>query len=474
MFYPGEIPVDERFPRKRHHLFYVNRFIFHSTLRKETPLLVAERNCASIKLIWLRDVVLIGETLKTVVLNCLPLTNKKQQIRDRFFKEYLRVLNITLNSLHDAKSSNDLHHLTYFNIRKTSFLPSDIVEEARKDVWAKRKTVKNKFKRCSIRLNKRWFKFFTTDRATPCFKITYAPHKTFTIPIAIDGSYDRFNQFLNAGWVIKTISLLDDKIAVAIDKEFDVPDPLSRYVIGVDVGSTTLAAITVFDTLKNRVVKQLYLGRDVAIRQHKFVDRRALLQSKADKGSDQAKKSLKRLANKQFNFVKTRSGQIAKEIVNLAVEYNASVAIEKLTIRGRKHQFNKTANRKINTIPYAQFRDFLVSDCVEHGVYLDQIDPYHTSKWCPYCGAVNKGHASSNYALYKCKGCGRVVNSDRKASHAVAIKSALVREQIQGLTNLFSQFTKAGVAVNHLFRPGDKVLSCAVHDINPLMESPVS
>ncbi|NMG83541.1 MAG: IS200/IS605 family element transposase accessory protein TnpB [Methanosarcinales archaeon] len=414
----------------------------------------------------------IGETLKTILINCLPLTSKKQQIRNSFFKEYLRVLNATLKSLPDAKSSNDLHHLTYFNIRETSFLPSDIVQEARKDVWAKRKTVNNRFKRCSIRLNKRWFRFFTTDRATPSFKITYAPHKTFTIPIAIDGGYDRFTCFLDDGWVIKTISLLDSKIAVAIDKDFEVPANISRYVVGVDVGSTTLAAITIFDTLENRVVKQLYFGRDVAIRQRRIADQRALLRSNVDKGSDQAKKSLKRLANKQFNFVKTRSGQIAKEIVELAVKHSASIAIEKLTIRSRKHQFNKTANRKINTIPYAQLRDFLISNCAEYGVYLDQVDPYHTSKWCPHCGAVNNGHATSNYALYRCKECGLVVNSDRNASLVVAIKSALVRENSQGLTNLFSQFTRAKVPVNGLFRPDDKFLSCAVHDISPLMESP--
>jgi len=98
------------------------------------------------------------------------------------------------------------------------------------------------------------------------------------------------------------------------------------------------------------------------------------------------------------------------------------------------------------------------------------VDAYHTSKWCPHCGAVNKGH-SSNYALYKCK-CGLVVNSDRKASLVIAVKSALVREHFQGQgPNLFSQFTRAGVSVNRLFRPGDGVPSGAVHYTQPLMES---
>ncbi|GCC11585.1 hypothetical protein IPdc08_01641 [archaeon] len=67
-----------------------------------------------------------------------------------------------------------------------------------------------------------------------------------------------------------------------------------------------------------------------------------------------------------------------------------------------------------------------------------------------------------------------IVNSDRKASLAVGIKSALVRE-LQGLIKpfLLSQFTRDGVAVNQLFRPDDRVLSGAVHFTQPLMESPL-
>ncbi|GCC11460.1 putative transposase DNA-binding domain protein [archaeon] len=131
---------------------------------------------------------------------------------------------------------------------------------------------------------------------------------------------------------------------------------------------------------------------------------------------------MKRLKHKQANFVKTRSGQIDKEIVNLALKYDASVAVEKLSIRGRRHRMNKKANRKINHIPYAQFREFVKSNCLTNGVSFQPIDAYHTSKWCPRCGALNNGH-STNYAIYKCNRCGMIVNSDRKASLAVAIKS---------------------------------------------------
>jgi IS605 OrfB family transposase len=345
------------------------------------------------------------------------------------------------------------------------------VQEARKEVWAKRKTVKCGFKRCSIPLNTRGFKFLTTKRGTPCFRVTYSPRKTFVIPIKPDNGYDRYNSFLEEGWSIKTISLLNGKIAVSLKKDYPEPFDNRRYVVGVDIGSATLAAITVFDTGTCKTIKQLYLGRDVAIRQRKYLEHRQKLQSHADTGSEKAKKYLKRLKRKQMDFVKTRSGQIAKEIVNIAKYYNASIAIEKLSIRGRRSKFNKKANRKINRIPYAQLREFLMSNCEMFETHLDQIDAYHTSKWCPYCGSVNLGHSSANYALYVCKTCGKIVNSDRKASKAIAIKSALEREHSQGLTNLFTQFSGAGVAVSPLFRPDDEFCVFAVRHITPPMES---
>jgi len=410
---------------------------------------------------------------KCVVLNGLDLTSKKSDILSKFTSEYLRVLNLTLDKLPQAKSSNELHHLTYSNIRQTSFLPSDIIQEARKDAWATRKKIKNKFKSCSLRLNKRWFRFVKTKRGNPCFKITYSPQRGFVIPIKKDRQFQRFYSFFNNGWVFENISLLrSGKIAVILEKEFPKPETNQRYVVGLDVGSSTLASVTVFDTKTSKVVKQLYFGKDVAERQRRYLKRRAKLQSLAEKGFERAKKSLGRLKHKQASFVKTRSGQIAKEIVNLAKSYNACISIEKLKdLRSKKGQFNRSANQKINRIPYGKFREFLKSNCEMFQTPLHEVDAYHTSKWCPHCGAVNDGHTGGNYALYKCKECSLIVNSDRKASLAVTIKSVLERNRhINGMGPF--QFSNTRVPVNGLLRPDEVGLSnVAVQHINQLMES---
>jgi len=400
---------------------------------------------------------MIGKTVrKCIVLNNLDLTFKKSDILDSFVSEYLRVLDNTSLQLPNADSSNELHHLTYSNIRKTSFLPSDIVQEARKDIWKSRKDILNghKFTNCSIRLNKRWFKYIQSNRGNPCFKITYSQKKTFVIPIQTNKQFKRFETFLRDMWVFDNISLLQDgRISVVLEKEFPEHEAQEQFVVGIDIGSSTLASATVFDIKNSKVVKQLYFGRDVAKIQRKFMQRRAYLKSLADKGSHRAKKSIERLKHKQLNFVKTRSGQISKEIVNLAKSYNAYISIEKLkNLRGRRGQFNKKANRKINRIPYEKFKEFLKSNCEMFQVHLHEVDAYHTSKWCTRCGALSSGHISGNYAIFKCK-CGQIVNSDRKASLAIAIKSVLERNKTHSLTNLSSiQISKIRVPVNGLLR----------------------
>jgi IS605 OrfB family transposase len=420
---------------------------------------------------------------KAIVLNNRSLTNRKEDILRSFVAEYLKALDMTLPKVPFVDSSTELHHDTYSRIRTETSLPSDIVQEARKDVWKIRTDMERSgfngsfgFKSCSIRLNKRWFKYIKSERGNPCFKITYSPKKSIAIPIRTDKQFQRFNSFLNDGWMFDNVSLFPNgKIAVILEKEFDRIEPSKRHILGIDVGSTTLAAITIYDSERGRVIEQVYLGRDVAKRQRRFTERRAKLKSLADKGSSRAKRSLKRLRRKQSNFVKTRSGQIAKEIRELAIKYNADIAIERLKNLKRnavKGKLNKKARKKVSRIPYAKLKEFLESNCEMFGIALHVVDAYHTSKWCPHCGAINSGHHNKNYALYRCKECGLEMNSDRKASLAVAVKSALERNKTHELTILSSiQISKARVPVNGLLRSNDVGVEVAVRHTHQPMES---
>ncbi len=398
---------------------------------------------------------------KVIVLNPVELSTRKEELLRSMFSEYVRILDFCTSFVPTAESTVELHSLTYSRIRDSSFLPSDIIQEARKDAWKLKSALKrNNYSRinirsCSIRLNKRWFKYVQSNRGNPCFKITYSPRKTVVFPVATDNQFTRFRSFLSDGWFFDNISLLKDgKIAVVLEKEFSKPTEDKRLIVGVDVGSSTLAAVSVLDIVTGKVCKQLYLGRDVAVKQARFSERRSKLQNLADTGSDRAKKSLKRLKNNQRNYVKTRSGQVAKEIVSLARKYDASIAVEKLSIRANRNgKIGKDGRKKINRIPYDKFFQFLGANAEQSSIFLHKIDAYHTSKWCPHCGAVGDGHSKGNYALFVCKGCGNIVNSDRKASLAVAVKSVLERANSHLDNPSFAQISKTRAPVNGLLRP---------------------
>jgi transposase len=122
-------------------------------------------------------------------------------------------------------------------------------------------------------------------------------------------------------------------------------------------------------------------------------------------------------------------------------------------------------------IPFFAFKRILEQRCFDNYVTLDTIDSWHTSKWCSRCGAVGNGHAA-NYSLFKCD-CGLVVNSDRKASLAVAVKSLLERARHDSNNFAFAQISSRRVPVNGLLRPNAVGVPRPVNHEHQPMESPV-
>ena len=123
-------------------------------------------------------------------------------------------------------------------------------------------------------------------------------------------------------------------------------------------------------------------------------------------------------------------------------------------------------------MPFLKFKEILASRCFDKNIILSIIDAWHTSKFCNHCGAVGKGHDSRNYALFRCKECGVVMNSDRNASRNVALKCLLERRDILNRKPL--QISNMGGLVNGLRQMSDEVglTQVVVQHSNLLMESP--
>jgi len=199
----------------------------------------------------------------------------------------------------------------------------------------------------------------------------------------------------------------------------DMPKPnIKPNVMGIDINSSKIAVSIISP---NKVLKQTYYGQDVSTRQFHFEERRAKLQGYRDTVSrGKAGLKLKRLSGRQRSYVKTRMWQIANEIVRLAKQFNANIAIERLRhLRKRKGEWSRKSRRKTNRIPYGFFRHALKHVAEREGVIVREVKPNYTSQTCPKCGHAGRENWRG-YVYFRCVRCGYEANRERVASLNIA------------------------------------------------------
>ncbi len=266
------------------------------------------------------------------------------------------------------------------------------------------------------------------------------PRRRLAVPIQKNRNLDRFFGLLGNGWTCKTFGLTPSlEVCAYLSKEGE-ESQLGGNVLGIDINTKDFAYTIM--TPEGEILKQGYLGQHIWVRKRHFEERRAFLQSL------NALKKLKRMRHRQRDYVKTNIGQMVMEIILLAKRYGAgTISIERLSrFRPKGRKFN----RKAMTLPFSLFQRILEGRCFDNDITLNRVDPYHTSKWCSRCGAVGAGHDGGNYSLFRCNVCDQIVNSDRKASLAVAVKSLLERSAFPDRNTL--QISGRRVPVSGLMR----------------------
>ncbi len=380
--------------------------------------------------------------VKCVALSLLPPTKSKKDILETS-RQYLDAANETLSILKlslpemkkqavlnklirdfqvfpwgklESNGATKLHHLSYDIIRSKYNLQSQMVQDARRDAWTKRNHMIYKFKSIPITYNvPRSGNFGITERGNPVVSVSTVNGRR-AIPIKQDGSYKRFQEFINYGYKFTEFKITPKGrnwiILISLHKSFEVIT--QPTIIGVDVGTKVLAAVSIFDGC--HIKKQFYFGKDVSQFKRDIGVRRSNLQSK---GTDRARRALRKLKGYEANFTKTRCYQVAHEIVDLAIEHNASIAIENLEgLNGTK--LNRKSNRKVKRMPYSEFRQALESVSFQHGINVIPVSPRYTSTTCYECGNVSKSNRKTQ-ALFSCT-CGFEANADRVASVNIAIR----------------------------------------------------
>ncbi len=377
---------------------------------------------------------------RNIQLNLLKPSTCKSVVLDVLFESYNLACSDCLEywKLNKGITQTAFHHATYKDIRSKYRLPADYTISARVTAWNRRKITKI-VKCVPIRLTNKLFRYDTTARGNPFIAVTSFGRKRIILPIKQDNAFKRFKDIESEGYIFNSMLLFkrDGKYVIQAVMQKDIPNPEIRpNILGIDIGSANLCALSV-KCSDDRILKQLYFGRDVAIMQHKISKRRSKLQSKADKGNSKAIKSLRKLKRYQSNFVNTRSWQVASKVVDLAIQYNANINIENLkNLRtGRKigNSKGRKVNRLISRIPYGKF--FRALDCIalRKGVKVTRVNPRHTSQRCYKCGHIGKDNWK-DYKIFSCSKCGLTAHRDRIASFNIA-NSVLERTDLVSTTN---------------------------------------
>ena len=379
-----------------------------------------------------------GESLERAILLQTEATGRKLGILKQFSDEALRQANWMLSQRTD-RSPKRLQDKTYRQVKEASGFQAQVMCDLSRNV-AKSKgdhlngiTVKfNVPRNCKTFRTKGFF----------FVELGMYPRNRIAIPIRKNRSLDRFFGLLGDGWICKTFGLTPSLEIVAFLSKEETPLVPRRNVLGIDINNKNFAYSVL--TPEGRVLEQGYLGQQLWLKKVHFAKRRALLQSL------NALKKLKLMRHRQRNFVYTNIGQMVREIILIAKNFNADVSIERLQRFSPK---GRSFNKRAMTIPFFLFKRILEARCFDNGIVVNRVDAYHTSKWCSHCGAVGKGHDGGNYALFRCRECGQIVNADRKASLAVAVKTLLERSGFPNQNGAL-QFSGRRVPVNGLVRSG--------------------
>jgi IS605 OrfB family transposase len=197
----------------------------------------------------------------------------------------------------------------------------------------------------------------------------------------------------------------------------------TENILGIDQNSNGIG-VTVING-GGKILRQLYLGRHIALGQIRYENRRAKLQAHRDLKGHRGKAGLKlrKLSGKQRNYVRTNIWMLAKAITELAEKYNAKIVIEQLrNLRGRKGQFSRKSRRKTNRIPYGFFRHALTHKSKFSGIPLVEVPAKYTSQTCPRCGYVSRSNRR-NWRQFICVKCNFIANADRVASVNICRKA---------------------------------------------------
>ncbi|MEC4021138.1 RNA-guided endonuclease InsQ/TnpB family protein [Streptomyces sp. H27-D2] len=196
----------------------------------------------------------------------------------------------------------------------------------------------------------------------------------------------------------------------------DLPDvPISEPdgFLGVDLGIVDIATTS---------SGYRAAGRGLNRHRKRQLDLRRKLQAK---GTQSAKRLLKKRGRKEQRHAANVNHIISKTIVTTAERTGRGIALEDLTGIRERVRLRKDQRTKLHSWSFHQLGQFLDYKARRAGVPLVYVDPAYTSQQCSECGHIDRKNRATQ-ATFACRACGFLANADDNASHNIARKGETV------------------------------------------------
>ncbi len=140
------------------------------------------------------------------------------------------------------------------------------------------------------------------------------------------------------------------------------------------------------------------------------------------KGTQEAKRLLKRLSGREARHMRAIHHTIAKRLVAQARTTRRQIALEDLTGIRQRTKVRKPQRYQHQSWAFYQLRQFVAYKAQDAGVPVVLVDPAYTSKTCHLC--QHRGHRSG--LTFSCTRCSVVMDADWNAAMNIAAAGAVV------------------------------------------------
>lgn len=177
--------------------------------------------------------------------------------------------------------------------------------------------------------------------------------------------------------------------------------------VGIDVGITTLAALSTGELIPNIRSTKLH-ERELRRRQRHV--------SRCKRGSNGRRKAKELVASLHAKIARVRETHLHQVSANLTTRFG-SIAIEKLNVKGLA---GGMLAREVHDVAWGRFIGMLRYKVAKTGGQLIEVDPRYTSQTCPSCSVIKKKELAQR--IHRCD-CGCVLDRDVAAAKVILLRA---------------------------------------------------